>query len=175
MSLAVVLPRPYSLLRSLSIDVSPRNTLELMRVSGQPSFFMYSFVGGDAEFIEHEIRGRVVGVHDHQVNCVSQRNLRAGRKVRGQDCPIPALDRLFLSSIMSSSDNLPLFDRVVRGDHHRQLDEARRRHRAIGFVFVGLARLEILDRQADFALMRLDQGQQCFFQRLLRLAGFGAQ
>ena len=46
MSLAVVLPRPYFELRSLSIDVSPRKTFELIRVSGQPKFFMYSFVAG---------------------------------------------------------------------------------------------------------------------------------
>ena len=46
MSRAVVLPRPYSLLRSRAIDVSRRKTFELSRVSWQPSASMHSLVVG---------------------------------------------------------------------------------------------------------------------------------
>src|SRR5215213_1217550 len=46
MSRALVLPNPNCLLRSFAIDVSARNTLELIFVSGHPSRSMHSFVAG---------------------------------------------------------------------------------------------------------------------------------
>src|SRR5262249_300820 len=57
------------------------------------------------------------------------------------------------------------------------LNEACRRHRLIGVVFIRLTRLEMLNREADVAVVGFDHWLQYLFERLLgfvRLGGANA-
>ena len=73
-SRAVVEPRPYFFVRSGSTDVVlPRNTLALIARLLQPQLGHALVDGGDADLVEHEVGGGVVGVDDHQPDGVAQR------------------------------------------------------------------------------------------------------
>ena len=88
--------------------------------------------------IEHEVRGRIVGIDNHQMDGVAQRELRAGRKMGRENAGARHLIFFFeLDHVVERE--FALFDCVVRGDHDRQFDEARRRHGPIGFELIGFA------------------------------------
>src|SRR5205085_2429200 len=60
---------------------------------------------------------------------------------------------------------------AIRLDHDRQLDQAGRRHRLVGFVAERLARFEMFYRDRDVSFVSRDEGRQSRAQRLSRGGG----
>ena len=54
---------------------------------------------------------------------------------------------------------------AIRLDHHRELDQAGRRHDLVGVIAVGLAAAQVLDRDGHLPLVGLDDRQQAGFER----------
>ncbi len=110
----------------------------------------------NAELIEHHVGGRVVGIHDHEVDGIAERNFRARREVVGEDAGAGDFILGFeLEHVVEVE--LAIFHGIVRGDHDGELDEACRGHGGIGVVLEGFARFEVFDEDGHVALVGFDE------------------
>ncbi len=125
----------------------------------------------DADLVEDQVRRRVVGIDDHQVDGVAEREGRPVGEVGRQDARAGHLVRLLERDRLVEVDLL-LGRLAVRLDHDRELDQAGRDHRLVGVVGERLARLQVLDGHRDLPLVGLDQRRE---PRLQGLPGRGTK
>ena len=108
--------------------------------------------GGETDLIDHQVRRGVVRVRDHQPNGIAHGKLHPGREVLCEDARTGDFVFLFQDDGLRQIEH-PVRRLLIRSDHHRELDETRRRHRFVGPMRERRPRLQMLHADRDGPLV----------------------